>query len=494
MALVDPRVVFFSEQTQVLNNQLPQWHAGRRFRTSNWAQLTNRWLGMQLEDYKRQETLAHRNQFLQTAHFAQLDIIRRTQLPQGVNLLPRQVNTNILRNSAFFHRARPDKVADFWSHTGVVTVGSPALAGATSVALEPTTGTTSRVSQEVKRDPWTKDQSRSFSAWYRIPTWAGGTVPPSSHGLIVFVTYVDATTATFRAAFAQDTSDKWRRVTLVVTPTKDVAKYEVRLQTTRSASFDINVPIRLDTVQVQQGTITTTWEPSFFDRPNWFFSEFRSPLEFDAETPVFVTDSLRDFDLDAVPTRVELLRSTNVTTTPIRQGGVGVSTDFFKQEWLFTWEIDTTTGKIRKVGVNPKDIFASFDISFFTGTSDGPKFEEDLAGLTYRSVAAFGRWIFVVHEMTGLDGNPQVVLSILDPLVNYPSPDHLESKLTIPLPLTAGVDYHIAEFRHEDPQHLYINSSTTEFVLRLKYDYAMLDTENLQAFFRERYNSLALLR
>jgi hypothetical protein len=494
VALVDPRTVFFSEQTQVLNNQLPQWHAGRRKRTSNWAQLTNRWLGMQLEDYKRQEILAFRNQFLQTAFLGQLDIIQRAQLPQGVNLLPRQVNTNGLANSAFFNRARPDRVADYWNHSGTVTVGTPALAGATSVALEPTLGTTSRIYQEVKFDAWTKDQSRTFSAWYRIASWAGGVIPATSHGLIVFVTHADGTTATFRAAFAQDTGDKWRRITLSVTPTKDVATYEVRLETARSGAFDISVPVRLDMVQAQQGTIASSWEPNLFDRPNWFFSDFRSPLEFDTETPVYVTDSLRDFDFDAVPTRVQLLRSTSTVTTPVRQGGAGVATDFFKQEWVFTWEIDTTTGKIRKVGVEPKDIYAAFDISFFTGTGDGPKFEEDVAGLTYRSIAAYGRWLFVVHEMVGLDGNPQVVLSVLDPLVNYPSPSHLESKLTIPLPLPAGVDYHIAEFRLEDPQHLYINSPTTEFVLRLKYDYAMLDTENLQAFFRERYNSLALLR
>ena len=67
MALVDPRLHWFSDETQKLNNRLPEWHAGRRLRSSNWAQITSVLDGMGLEDYRAQELRAYRNLFLYTA-------------------------------------------------------------------------------------------------------------------------------------------------------------------------------------------------------------------------------------------------------------------------------------------------------------------------------------------------------------------------------------------------------------------------------------------
>jgi len=495
MALVDPRLHYFSEETQKLNNRLPEWHAGRRLRSSNWAQITSILDGLGLEDYKAQERRAYRNLFLYTAHLDELDLTRIVDLPTLVDLTPRQVNINILRNGSFETRARPDRVADYWSHTGTVVVESPALFGAQSVALSPPTtdtNVTARITQTISSDSWNSGASRVFSVWYRIKAWAGGTIPSTSHGLIVVVTYGNNTTETFRTAFASDTNDQWRRATLSITPTASVAKYEIRLETNRSASFDIDTPVRLDAVQAEVGATATSWQAHLFDQPNWFQFRARLPLEFDGPVPIFNTPLLREFYYEAVPTRATIDGVSSITSSADRRGGFGEAVDFHKQRWAYLWDVDTTNNQVRKIGLDPADIYDLMDLSFFTGTDTGPKFEEDVAGLTYRSVAGLQRWLWVVHEMTGLDGTTIVALSVVDPLVPYPSPTHYESKQTLILPVPAGIDYHRIEFRMEDPQYLYLLAADREYRLRLHYDYVMVDENRLQAHFRESYTSLAI--
>lgn len=494
MALVEPRASFFSEQTQDQTNRLPQYHIGRRKRDSNWSRLTNELDGVTLHDYLVQDARAFRNMFLRTVHLDEPDLLGVVRLPQGVNLEPRQNNLNILRNSSFEIRSRPDKVGDFWEHSGTVAVQTPSLFGARAPALTPAAAETSRIQQTVTRDPWNLGDDRAFSAWYRIPSWAGGTIPAASHGLIVTVTYGDGSTQDFRAAFASDTGGNWRRIMLTVSPTKTVFSYVVKLETTRSATFDIDVPVSVDAVQVQNGTTATVWEPNLFDGPHWFESPALSPINFDTEVPVFVTDSIRDFFFEAVPLRAELFNIRSVTSTADRRGGFGEAIDFHKMRWPFTWDIDTAANKVRRIGIDPADIYGLFDLSFFTGTSEGNRFEEDVAGLTYLAVADLGRWIGVVHEMTGLNGQTIVALSVVDPLVPHPAPSHYESKYTIELPLTPGFDYHRAELRLEDVQHLYVATASREYVLRLFHDYAIIDALGLQVFFRERYDSVALVR
>jgi hypothetical protein len=484
----------FSEQTQEQNNRLPQFHAGRRKRDSNWASIVNAIDGATLEDFNVQAARAFRNQFLRTVHLDEPDLLRVVDLPQGVDLTPRQTNFNILRNSSFELRSRPDKVADWWEHTGTVAVSSPALFGGVTPSLTPAASETASIQQEVKTDPWNIGESRTFSAWYRIASWAGGTLHAARHGLIVTVTYGDGSTQDFRTAFASDTNDEWRRLTLTVTPTKAVAFFTLKFETIRSGIFNIDVPIYIDAVQAEEGTTATVWRPNLFDGPHWFASTFFTPVNFDGPTPIFVTDSLRDFFYEAVPLRAELFDIRTLTSAADRRGGFGEAVDFHKLRWPYTWDVDTTNNKVRRIGLEPLDIYGLFDLSFFTGTSDGAKFEEDVSDLTYRCVAGFQRWIWVIHEMLDLNGVNRVMLSVVDPRVPFPAPDHYEAKYTLQLPLPVDLDYHSAQFRFEDPQHLYVATSSHEYVLRLFYDYAIIDELAFRVLFREKYDSLALVR
>lgn len=474
-------------------NRLPQYHVGRRLRTSNWAGMFNALDGVVLEDYRLQEQRAFRNLFLRTVHLDEPDLLRVVNLPSGTNLEPLQTNVNLLRNGSFELRSRPDRVADFWSHVGTVEVQSVALFGARSPVLIPVLDETARISQTIKRDAWNVGESRTFSAWYRIATWAGGTVPSSSHGLLIEVTYGDGSTQTFRTAFETHTSDQWRRITLVVTPTRTVAFYIVKLETVRSLGFNIGVPVRLDAVQAENGTTATVWQPNLFDSPNWFFQRVLAPVHFDGPVPIFLTDALRDFYYEAVPTRTEIFEVRHVLSDADRRGGFGEALDFHRMRWPTTWDVDPVTNKIRRVGLDPQDIYASYDLSLFTGTEDGERFDESVAGLTYRSVTGFQRWLWIIHEMLDLNGNTIMALSVAEPRTPFPFPTHLEAKYTLPLPLDPG-DYHRVEFQFEDPQFLYLSSPTKEYVLRLFADYAIINPRTFQAFFREQYGSLALVR
>lgn len=82
-------------------NRLPQYHVGRRLRTSNWAGMFNALDGVVLEDYRLQEQRAFRNLFLRTVHLDEPDLLRVVNLPSGTNLEPLQTNVNLLRNGSF---------------------------------------------------------------------------------------------------------------------------------------------------------------------------------------------------------------------------------------------------------------------------------------------------------------------------------------------------------------------------------------------------------
>ena len=385
-------------------------------------------------------------------------------------------------------------MADYWDHTGQAYVSTPAFFGATSAVLQPSANSTAEICQTITRDSWEKASHRTFSAWYRIAQWAGAAAP-AIHSLTVIVTYADATTEEFRSALAPHTDDKWRRVSLTVLPTKDVSKYTVRIGTANTTTFLLSVPVHIDAVQAERSQTATTWQARISDVPHWFRrTTLARPLVLDAEQPIFFTDEIREFWLEAVPTRATLFEKRDEPSDPSRGGGAGEAIDFHKRSWGFRWDIDTLNNKIRRIGVNPADIYALHDISLFTGFDTGDRYEEDVSGMTYRCVTANDRWLFVVHDMVNSVGNTVVALSVCDPRIPYPSPSHLESKYTIQLPLLPGIDYHSAVFRFEDPQHLYVGTTTTEFVLRLYYDYAMVDPRTLRIFLREKYDTLALTR
>jgi hypothetical protein len=272
-----------------------------------------------------------------------------------------------------------------------------------------------------------------------------------------------------------------------------VALYTVSVETQRSAAFGLTVPVRVDALQAEVGAVATTWRPHLEDRPNWLPTTYRTPVGFEAEVPIFVTDSLRHFAYEAVPTRTLLVKTDSVDSGTDNGGGFNQAVDYFKETWNYRWDIDTANNKIRKIGIEPQDIYASFDLSFFTGTTDGPKFEEGVTGQTYHCVTQFGRWLYVIHQTVDIYGAAVIALSIVDPQVPYPSPSYLESKQTLVTALPVGPSYHKVRIRFEDPQHCYVSTSTVEYRLRLFYDYALIDERALRTFFREPYETLALL-
>jgi hypothetical protein len=50
-----------------------------------------------------------------------------------------------------------------------------------------------------------------------------------------------------------------------------------------------------------------------------------------------------------------------------------------------------------------------------------------------------------------------------------------------------------AEFRYDDPQHIYLGDSTNEYRVRLYYDYFMFDNATYWTYFREQYDQLVLV-
>lgn len=481
----EARIGYHSSVTQEIVNQLPMWWSGRRLRTSKYNQIVNYLAGTQIADLVSRNDDAFVGGVLALADANVPDILLKYQVPASVGLREDYVSRNLLVNGSFKLRTNPYLVADNWTYSGTIQYQT-GLFNNTAVAMDPTAGL-AYLRQELYLDI-PAGKKLCASCYYRIPTWAAaGAVVPTGHGITFTVRYKDGTTSVGYAQFAAHTQGEWKRVQTYLTLTANIDLITFQVQTFTTAGFAINQQVVVDGCQVEQAQRASQWEPSRLDSPHYVGFSDSPPVDFEAEHLLYYTDALRDFWYRAEPTRTGVTYSRTNEIVSSATAGTETLTDYFGEDWDCTFS--HSGNKVKKIGITcPDEEYGSYDLAFYNPRG----FYETGYTYTIQALTWFADRIWLVINTRNIPENTMTaILCTVDPRVPSPEPDYLEVTAAISMP-DVPLDIDRMEFRYEDQQHIYLGNATTEYRVRVYYDYYMVDTQTYMAYFREQYDQLVL--
>jgi len=481
----EPRQGYNASMSQRIVNDLPMWHAGRRLRTSNFYKILNALFGKQAEEFSIDNTDSFIDSYLDLVNTDAPDIILKSVVPANIEIRELEhLSRNLIQNGAFRIRTSPHLIGDGWEYSGTVILGVGYIGNTCPVITNSTGG---YVQQTMYVDIPTGTPLCASTA-YKIATWSGGTsTTDTGHALTMTVYYRDATTAVATGLFDAHTAGGWEQKFTTLTTTKPAYKILFKISTGSTATFPITSNLFLDACMLEQATKPSQWMPSRLDIPHYLEGTDPAPVDFDAEYPLYYVDNLKDFWHKAVPTRAGIaLTRTNTISAATGVGQVKL-VDFFEEEWLA--EFDISGNKIRKIGITcAGEVYGSYDLAFINYRG---RYE---VGHTYtiKALAYYHDQLWAIVDRGANLSEHLLVLCLINPNVPSPEPDYLEVIAAVEL---EGVPLNIdrMEFRKYDQQHIYVGNATSEYRLRLYYDYYMFDSNTYASYLREEYDELVLL-
>lgn len=482
----EKRVGYHHHATQQTANDLPQWHVGRRLRTSEQHKVLNALAGKQIGEWEEADDSAFLDGFLSWVETDAPDVVLKYQVPANTELGKEFNSKNMLLNGAFKVRTNDMLLADNWLAAGDVSKGTGFISN-NCATLDPRTQQSTLTQTQYLDIP--AGTSLCASIYYRIPQWiSAGAAAPNTHALVLQVRYTDNTTATVRARLDAHTFGAWSRVYVTTTLEKPVDWISLQISTQATAGFPITQLVSVDACMLEFSTMPSQWEPSRRDYPHYFNQTVPSPIEFEAEHPIYYVDNFDDFWRKAIPTRAGVtLARTNTIDPPVPVGTVRL-VDYDNRTWWAEFDIARAGLGVRKIGITcPGEVYAEYDLAYWNYRG-----YYDLSfSYTVLALAWLHGQLWAVTRNTVL-GETKLMLSILQPRVPSPEPTYLEVIAAIELSdVPLAVDR--AEFRYDDQQHIYLSDGVNEYRTRLYYDYFMFDAATYMAYFREEYSQLVLI-
>jgi hypothetical protein len=496
MSEYEPKVSYYSADTQRIANKLPDWTKIRRQKDSSGQAFLNP-IGVQVEQLDSELEDHLRNLFIDLVDPDVPDQLRKVQLPVTTELLNPQTINNWLFNSSFEIVTSHDRLPDYWRSegTGTVTISSGFL-GTRGLQLQVTSGQSIAVYQEVD------EAIRSgvywcFYIWYSS-TAAGLTAPSSGFGLEVTGTAGDGSTETIRTAFTPNTYGHARRCVIRGSFSSDVVKIKFRVVVTNSGGFNITTPVLIDMAMALEGDVVPNWKPNPFDNyPYIPYYGNLAPVVSEYTRHTQYVERIEDFWTEALPTRVSgptlLSSGGTLDSDPVAdatgfasygQSGTHTEVDMWKDEWEFTWELGLqgSTPKVRGYGVDAPDILGPFDIAF----RNYRNWFEDGVSWVPEAMTNLHGYLLCVVKKTDWNGTTKRYLAIVDPRMPRPFPTYMEVTSMIELTgISTSTKISRAEIKYSDQQHLYVGNGESEWAYVLHYDYFMIDRSEKLMYFRE---------
>lgn len=492
----DPRDRWYTDLTQVLANRLPLHSEIRGKKTSIGQELLNAGVGVHTRDLQRQLGQAIRDRFLVTADLNEPDTLKRVQLNPATNITRPEVETNYVRNGSFELWASPVRLPDFWraSGTGEIDTAAGVFQGR-ALSILPTTG--EFYLAQTRELVFRAGATITGSVWYRNPGGSTGSVPTEGFGLRIRVTENDGTEVTSFAAFDTDASAQWKNVSTSLTLSNDIVKVRVELVSTIGGGFTPTA-VELDAVQLVEGASLQPWMPSILDRLFWYSfprtlrddADIIPPIAIEHGRRVQVVERARDF-WRLPPTRVSLI-GTRSQTAPTTRVGFELQVNSVEDTFLAEWVPNGT--KVRKQGApeQAQDVYGDFDLVFPIYNDDTTRGFVAGTVVDVEALAMFNDFLWVVATVERYDGTNVRMLCVVDHKYPRPTPDYLEVLCAYELTDVPAVT--TAEFRNDDPLWLFLNDGTTEYGIRLYYDYALFQEAGGIVFLREDHSNLVVTR
>ena len=478
MATYEKNNFYLSDFSQVLANKLPEWSKIRKQRQSVGQHLLNSMWGLGLEKAVEKEDLFIRENILVLADKDVPDVVTKLTIPETVSINKNPQFKNYLKNSYFEIFTVPHKTPDYWVVTGKAEESSTSLIGHRSLKLTVDDLSTTTIYQDIDvqghmNDTWT------FSLFYRIPSNTL-TAPNSNFGITITSYRTDGFTETSYKSFSATTDDVWKRIEVNHTLLQNSSKIRVSVSITDTSSFDFqNYYCLIDCLQLEIGTKATSWQARIDDKPNYLDTEEISPVFIDKA--FYVEDSIQ-FWKESLPTRASYIGSNSNTSTAVTTAGVFDVTDVFGVTTRFTFEIYNNSLRKRAVD-NTSDVLREFELAFYR--YDG-KYED---GHTYtlEAITYFADKLWVILTAPDFNGTTKRYLYVVNYKHPWPAPTYLEviTGVEIPSNVPIGTPIIATYFKLEDRQHIFLNDGTTEYIVRLHYDFYVVDIPSRTILMRE---------
>ena len=357
---------FWSTQTQIVANELPQWHVIRTNPDSKGQQLLNS-AGMSLEYEEWMLVEARKNSFIGTA-----DTLTRWEgyglsLPQTlIQHIPR--NTNILRNASFkdpgiAHRIIPRE----WATENATHYLADSKHGHGCVKLEVANGETGKLSQEIEGE---FQSGRQYTASVFVKADGAYTGEDSGFTLTANGSGWGTSVGSSNTTLPIYTGGEWLQyeTTLTLSSRANVLNFEIELLNASGAT----VTIKVSAPQLGVGASIQPWQPHPIDLQLYSFRLAMYGATGEEQEKIELTRAytLADFYEDAPPTRIS---ATLGYTGELLSYDEGQRVqEWNKQEWDSGYRLGTTTDIEHYNKQITAEVFYSYRVADrYIGNEDG---------------------------------------------------------------------------------------------------------------------------
>jgi len=505
----NPRHRYYSNNTQIIANKLPQHSLIRRRKQSNGQEFLNSIAGVPIQVLEEGHEEELHGKFLQITTLDQPDIVLETSVSESIDLDEPLTLQNFVPNSYFqvwtHHHLLPDGWQSEQSDKISVVTG---LEGHNALRLTVADGTDASPAQTIltrelnmrirAEEEWT------ISLFYRTPTNALVS-PSTAFGVKVDVDLDDGTTNASEGFLDPSTGTVWQRLVHTFSFAKEVIKVRLQILISDTDAFEFNPYwVEVDCIQLELGNQATPWKPRPDDKYWYMDRDELSPIHISGSDSATQVDTTEDFWSKSVPNRVSFIASdADVTYTDpanyITKAGRYPNTDFWGKTYYFAFEVQGSQLRYADI-VHTDDILQDFYLAF---RNHEGFYKIRSADLVLETLTSFGGYLWVIGKLLGLDGvTTQRFLFVVDPKFPWPADSedpgphdgYLEVVTSVKLPdsVPIGESMVAVEFKNEDRQHLFVYSDATLYTLRLHYDIYAINRDSRKILLRENYAGVSI--
>lgn len=477
--------------TQEIANNLPNWHPGRRLRSSNWQTFMNlpataAW------SIARSFTKLTDAMFLQSSPISEMDQVGRI-FPDSQKLETGKRDTNLLINPAFGLGPSPFGHPNNW---GVSSIGTnwdltttDKLFGQFGLSVNIDAGDSGTLIQEISDITLGVGESVRASVYYKtdlapVPTAVPATV--DFHARLIGL-YEDGTTVSNVVTLDPETDGSWFTAAPAITATKILTRLflVVHLDEIPALSpmdiFVAGAVVSLGTKE-RDFEFGHTW-------PHHFNSQ--ADVDIEPSQELWLTTSYDEFWERAIPTRVSTPTST-ATAGPFTAITTASPAFQIQDALRQTFNIGylAVGGKIRMYETASQSNIADYNLAM--PTEDGFAEEEDLvveavtyfsdrlwAVVSFADEAALDRYRTIYnYGAIGPDfdgGNKLRYITVVEHRTPAEQTSYMEIVQMYPLIELATANPVVKlQFVEDDPQWVYFWTASTEYYSRLYYDYGLV--------------------
>lgn len=486
---VDPYAPWFPE-TQIVGNNLPQWHPGRRLRSSNWQRFMNV-ISPALHMTMTSADDAADAIFLDTTPLDEIDLVGRCW-PDITKLNVSKVDTNLLDNPSLGLAYQPFGEPQGWALANLdatwVLDRTDYLFGWSSLRTAPASGDHSTLTQDVEIT-LTPGETLIAGVYYKNPNVVVPTAVPATtdYHLRLVVLYEDGTTDVATTTLNPETQDNWAYASAQITATDYVTR----------AWFIIHVDhiTALGAFNTYVGGCTLYKDrekPFSFGNTKPWWIENPSTISIEPSSELWFTDSPQEFWSRAIPTRMG---------TAVNTGDVGpfaaetvASPSFIIQNALresFNIGYIAQNNKVAMYETTSQSLIKEYNVAIYDAGLDGFLEVEDfyISAVTYFRDRLWAIGYFndttalnITHGIRSdatlgapVDGGTRTAyLCLLQHLTPATETSYMEVIAMLPLKNFTAVSPLIdMGFDNDDPHWVFYRTTASEFYSRLYYDYGM---------------------